>query len=101
LWSEQDPRDWWTATLAALADLCAAQPAAYAAVRGIGLSGQMHGATLLDTRDRLLRPAIPLARDLRRLFRRQCRVLAGDRICRARVLPLLSGHLAPGADRRR
>jgi len=58
LWSEQDPRDWWTATLAALADLRAAQPAAYAAVRGIGLSGQMHGATLLDARDHVLRPAI-------------------------------------------
>jgi xylulokinase len=58
LWSEQDPRDWWTATLAALAELRAAQPAAYAAVRGIGLSGQMHGATLLDAKDHVLRPAI-------------------------------------------
>ena len=58
LWSEQDPRDWWTATLSALTVLRAAQPAAYAAVRGIGLSGQMHGATLLDARDHVLRPAI-------------------------------------------
>ena len=58
LWSEQDPRDWWTATVSALATLRAAQPAAYAAVRGIGLSGQMHGATLLDAQDRVLRPAI-------------------------------------------
>lgn len=58
LWSEQDPRDWWTATLAALATLRADQPGAYAAVRGLGLSGQMHGATLLDAHDRVLRPAI-------------------------------------------
>jgi xylulokinase len=58
LWSEQDPRDWWTSTLSALAALRAAQPVAYAAVRGIGLSGQMHGATLLDARDHVLRPAI-------------------------------------------
>ena len=58
LWSEQDPRDWWTATIAALATLRAASPAAYGAVRGLGLSGQMHGATLLDAHERVLRPAI-------------------------------------------
>lgn len=58
LWSEQDPDDWWRATLAALADLRATAPREMGAVRGIGLSGQMHGATLLDDRDRVLRPAI-------------------------------------------
>lgn len=58
LWSEQDPEDWWQGTVAALGQLRAAAPAAMAAVRGIGLSGQMHGATLLDDRDRVLRPAI-------------------------------------------
>ncbi|MFM9449510.1 FGGY family carbohydrate kinase, partial [Streptomyces acidiscabies] len=58
LWSEQDPEAWWQATLAALAQLRAAAPAALGAVRGIGLSGQMHGATLLDDRDQVLRPAI-------------------------------------------
>ncbi len=58
LCSEQNPHDWWTATVAALAQLRAAQPKEYAAVRGLGLSGQMHGATLLDAQDRVLRPAI-------------------------------------------
>ena len=58
LWSEQDPNDWWKATLTALAALRAAQPKAYAAARSIGLSGQMHGATLLDERGEVLRPAI-------------------------------------------
>ncbi len=58
LWSEQDPQDWWTATVAALVDLRTAQPKAYAAVKGIGLSGQMHGATLLDAKEHVLRPAI-------------------------------------------
>jgi xylulokinase len=58
LWSEQNPEDWWTATLAALAELRSAQPKAYAATLGLGLSGQMHGATLLDAQDRVLRPAI-------------------------------------------
>lgn len=58
LWSEQDPEHWWRATCDALARLHAAESAAMAAVRGIGLSGQMHGATLLDASDRVLRPAI-------------------------------------------
>lgn len=58
LWSEQDPEDWWTATNRAIADLKAAHPQAMAAVRAVGLSGQMHGATLLDRANRVLRPAI-------------------------------------------
>ncbi|MEP7099246.1 MAG: xylulokinase [Burkholderiales bacterium] len=58
LWSEQQPHDWWSATVAALAQLRAAHPQEYAAVRGLGLSGHMHGATLLDANDEVLRPAI-------------------------------------------
>lgn len=58
LWSEQDPEDWWHATCGAVAALRRANPGALAAVEGIGLSGQMHGATLLDSHDRVLRPAI-------------------------------------------
>jgi xylulokinase len=57
-WSEQAPEDWWRATLAAVDRLRASHPDALAALRGIGLSGQMHGATLLDAADRPLRPAI-------------------------------------------
>jgi xylulokinase len=57
-WSEQAPEDWWQATLTAVDALKATHPAALAAVRGVGLSGQMHGATLLDAADRPLRPAI-------------------------------------------
>ncbi|MBS0444743.1 MAG: xylulokinase [Proteobacteria bacterium] len=56
--SEQDPAEWWQATQSALAQLRAAEPQAYAATRAIGLSGQMHGAVLLDAKDRVLRPAI-------------------------------------------
>ena len=58
LWSEQDPEDWWRATCGAVAEIRRAYPGALAAVKGIGLSGQMHGATLLDSHDRVLRPAI-------------------------------------------
>jgi xylulokinase len=58
LWSEQRPADWWQATQAAVEQLRAAHPMAFAAVRAIGLSGQMHGAVLLDDSDAILRPAI-------------------------------------------
>lgn len=55
LWSEQDPDDWWAATEAAVLQLPADLRAQ---VEGIGLAGQMHGATLLGADDRPLRPAI-------------------------------------------
>ena len=57
-WSEQDPEDWWSATDAAVRELRARTPDALRAVRAVGLSGQMHGATLLDAHDTVLRPAI-------------------------------------------
>ena len=57
-WSEQDPEAWWGATRRALGALKQRNGRELAAVRGIGLSGQMHGATLLDASDRVLRPAI-------------------------------------------
>jgi xylulokinase len=53
--SEQDPESWWRATVNCVAALPAV---ARTAVRAVGLSGQMHGATLLDAQDRPLRPAI-------------------------------------------
>ncbi len=57
-WSEQNPADWITATRAAIVKLRVKKPAELAEVKGIGLSGQMHGATLLDNFDRVLRPCI-------------------------------------------
>jgi len=53
--SEQDPADWWKATEQAVLSL---KPENRRNVRGIGVAGQMHGATLLDAQDRVLRPAI-------------------------------------------
>ncbi|MED5262423.1 MAG: xylulokinase [Myxococcota bacterium] len=55
-WSEQDPADWWRATSSAVASL--REKTNLGAVRGVGLSGQMHGATLLDKSSTALRPAI-------------------------------------------
>nr|ACH87161.1 xylulokinase [Actinobacillus succinogenes] len=56
LWSEQDPKDWWDA--ANLPMLALSREQNLSAVKAIGLTGQMHGANLLDNRDNVLRPAI-------------------------------------------
>lgn len=58
LWSEQDPDTWVDAAIGAIDDLASAHPRDVAKARGIGLSGQMHGATLLGEDGRPLRPAI-------------------------------------------
>jgi xylulokinase len=54
-WSEQDPASWVTAAEAAMGQLA---QHGLSRVRGIGLSGHMHGATILDAGDRVLRPCI-------------------------------------------
>ena len=58
LWSEQDPESWWIATDSAMRRLASDHPDAMARARAVGLSGQMHGATLLGRDDAVLRPCI-------------------------------------------
>jgi len=55
-WSEQDPQAWWVATCAAVAEVGAA--VSLDQVKAVGLSGQMHGAVLLNAAQAVLRPAI-------------------------------------------
>jgi len=57
-WSEQNPADWIAACRRVFAALSAAQPAAMKALRGLGISGHMHGATLLDAEGAVLRPCM-------------------------------------------
>ncbi|UCU97605.1 xylulokinase [Acidovorax radicis] len=88
--SEQAPADWWHATQQALAQLRQDFPAAFAQVQGIGLSGQMHGAVLLDAHDQVLRPAI-LWNDTRSAL--ECTEMMAE----CPELPTLAGSLAmPG-----
>lgn len=56
LWSEQNPADWWAATDKAILALAALQD--LSTVKALGLTGQMHGATLLGKKGEVLRPAI-------------------------------------------
>ncbi|MFK7753077.1 MAG: xylulokinase [Sedimentitalea sp.] len=54
-WSEQDPADWIKAVRQALGELRARHPEAIAQLKGLALSGHMHGATLLDDQGVVLR----------------------------------------------
>lgn len=56
-WSEQDPADWVSALEDAVAELQSQFPA-FADLKGIGVAGHMHGATLLDASGKVLRPCI-------------------------------------------
>ncbi len=60
-WAEQNPADWWNATVLAIRT-CLVDAVRHNVqpenVRGIGLSGQMHGIVLLDEQHQVLRPAI-------------------------------------------
>jgi xylulokinase len=58
LWSEQDPDDWWRATVATVRAVVKKARLKPADVKAIGLSGQMHGSVFLDKNDRVIRRAL-------------------------------------------
>jgi xylulokinase len=88
--SEQDPAVWWDATQTALGQLKSKHASEYAAVKAIGLSGQMHGAVLLDKKNEILRPAI-LWNDTRSA--KECEEMMAE----LPTLPQIAGSLAmPG-----
>jgi xylulokinase len=58
LWSEQQPAVWWTGTQEAIRAVLAATGVSGADVEAVGLTGQMHGAVVLDAQLDVLRPAI-------------------------------------------
>jgi len=57
-WAEQDPHDWWRATREAVGHALTAARITGDAVSAVGFSGQMHGSTLLDASDAVVRPAL-------------------------------------------
>ena len=57
-WSEQNPEDWWQATIKTVRKVMADGQCDKSDVRGIGLSGQMHGSVFLDKQQQVIRPAL-------------------------------------------
>ncbi|TET36999.1 MAG: xylulokinase [Anaerolineales bacterium] len=58
LWSEQDPRLWWEAAVKSIRAVLESSGVSADKVKGIGLTGQMHGLVLLDKDGEVLRPAL-------------------------------------------
>src|ERR1700677_2122616 len=57
-WAEQQPEDWWRAAQEAIQVVLAAAPEPHEPIAAIGLTGQMHGAVMLDENGAVLRPAL-------------------------------------------
>jgi xylulokinase len=57
-WAEQDPEDWWQATVLAVRSALEQSGIKGSDITGVGLSGQMHGVVLLDGARAVLRPAL-------------------------------------------
>ncbi len=58
LWAEQDPADWWQATVKSIKEVMHKAVVKAVDIAGIGLTGQMHGLVLLDGQGEVLRPCI-------------------------------------------
>lgn len=57
-WAEQNPEDWWRATQKSIQKVLKESGVKAEEIKGIGLTGQMHGSVFLDRDQRVLRPAI-------------------------------------------
>lgn len=96
-WSEQNPSDWWNSTLQSARQAIASSGIKPGELKGIGLSGQMHGSVLLDASHQVLRPAL-LWNDQRTAA--QCREIeskAGGRESLIKMVsnPAFTGFTAP------
>ena len=57
-WAEQDPRDWWNATAVTTKAVIEESGVDPADIKGVGISGQMHGLVMLDKAGQVLRRSI-------------------------------------------
>ncbi len=58
LWAEQNPEDWWKATVCTIQQVLNQAGVESSDIRGIGISGQMHGSVFLDSNGQVIRPAL-------------------------------------------
>ena len=92
LWSEQDPRDWWDATIYVLSDIVRNSFINARDIKGIGLSGQMHSLVSLDKDYNIIRPAM-LWCDQR--TKKECDYVM-DKIGFEKVIDIISNPVLPG-----
>ena len=92
LWAEQNPADWWAATVASIQQVLAQSGLRPEQVAGVGLTGQMHGLVLLDAQGQVLRPCI-MWNDQRTAA--QCAAITRQ-VGAAQVLQLTGNPVLPG-----
>ncbi len=96
LWAEQRPQNWWDAAQQAIREVLQQSGATGKNVRGIGLSGQMHGLTMLDEANKVIRPALIWCDQ-----RSQAQVdainakVGADTVLRCTANPVLTGFTLP------
>lgn len=96
-WSEQQPADWWKASVKSVRKVMKTAKLKAGDVAGIGLSGQMHGSVFLDKAGKVIRPAL-LWNDQRTVAEcAEIEKLAGGRrqLIRMVANPALTGFTAP------
>jgi xylulokinase len=95
-WAEQEPEDWWRASAATVREALAKSGVPARDIKGVGLSGQMHGSVFLDAGNRVLRPAL-LWCDQR--TGPQCewitQKVGAERVVELTANPVLTGFTAP------
>jgi len=95
-WAEQDPEEWWRATVGTIQEVLAEAGISGSDVAGLGLSGQMHGSVFLDASHQVIRPAI-LWCDQRTAA--QCewihQAVGDEDVVRETCNPVLTGFTAP------
>lgn len=95
-WSEQDPDDWWNASCKSLQAVIAQGKVKTAEIKGIGLTGQMHGLVTLDKNNKVLYPCI-MWNDQRTAA--ECEeitnLIGGNKLLSLTGNPVLPGFTAP------
>ncbi len=91
-WAEQDPNDWWRASVAAIRAVLATDNVRAEDIGAVGLSGQMHGSVFLDEQGSVLRPAL-LWCDQR--TEKQCREIT-EKIGAERLIELVCNPAVTG-----
>ena len=94
-WAEQDPLDWWNAACQTLREVMAQSGVDPKDVKGLGISGQMHGLVMLDKEGKVLRRSIIWC-DQRTA--KQCeeitRLVGKERLIQITANPALTGFTA-------
>lgn len=94
-WAEQNPEDWWNATVWTIKDVIAKSRVKPSEIKGLGLSGQMHGLVMLDKNYNVLRPSIIWCDQRTAKECEQITELVGkDRLIEITANPALTGFTA-------